>query len=568
MRLLGALLLNENSDLAIAQAATLRPITAVATEAGLNADDLELYGAYKAKLSYSVLNRLLTDKTIPDGKIVLVTAITPTPAGEGKTTVTIGLAQALCKLGKRAISATREPSMGPVFGVKGGAAGGGHAQVLPMEDINLHFTGDMHAITSAHNLLAAMLDNHLQQGNALDIDPRTITFPRVLDMNDRALRHLVLGLGGRTNGVPRESSFSITVASEVMAILCLSSSLIELKERLGRIIVARNRRNEPVTAVQLKAHGAMTAILRDALKPNLVQTLEGTPAFVHGGPFGNIAHGCSSVLATRAARKLGEIVVTEAGFGSDLGFEKYCDIVAPIADLPPDCVVLVVTIRALKMHGGVSKKRLSGENVAAVKRGFTNLDRHTRNVAQMGVPYVVAINHFSGDSAEETQTVLEHCAAQGWRAAVCDVWSGGGAGGEELGKAILAALDEGASFAPNYAEDDPILDKLNAVATRVYGANGITLSPESTAQMHWLETHGLGNLRVCIAKTQYSFSDDPKAGGAPTDFTIHIRSLTPSAGAGFVVALAGDIMTMPGLPEVPAAENIDVDDNGQITGLF
>lgn len=564
----GATLLTENSDLAIAQAATLRLITAVATEAGLNANDLELYGSYKAKLSYPALNRLLSDKNIPDGKIVLVTAITPTPAGEGKTTVTIGLAQALCKLGRRAISATREPSMGPVFGVKGGAAGGGRAQVLPMEDINLHFTGDMHAITSAHNLLAAMLDNHLQQGNALDIDPRTISFPRVLDMNDRALRHLVLGLGGRTNGVPRESSFAITVASEVMAILCLSNSLIELKERLGRIIVGRNRADEPVMAAQLKAHGAMTAILRDALKPNLVQTLEGTPAFVHGGPFGNIAHGCSSVLGTRAARKLGEIVVTEAGFGSDLGFEKYCDIVAASADLPPDCVVLVATIRALKMHGGVSKKRLAGENVAAVKRGLANLDRHARNVAQAGVPFVVAINHFGGDSPEETQTVLEHCASQGWRAAVCDVWGTGGVGGRELGEAALSALETAGNFVPNYSVDDSIFEKLNAVATRVYGANGVTLSAEAAAQLRWLEAHDLGKLRVCIAKTQYSFSDDPKAGGAPTDFTIHIRSLTPSAGAGFVVALAGDIMTMPGLPEVPAAENIDVDENGRITGLF
>ena len=557
-----------NTDLAIAQSATLRPITQIAADLGLSSEDLELYGSAKAKLSYAALNRLLADDSRPKGKIVLVTAITPTPAGEGKTTVTIGLAQGLCKLGKKAISATREPSMGPVFGVKGGAAGGGYAQVLPMEDINLHFTGDMHAIGAAHNLLAAMLDNHLQQGNVLNIDPRTLTFPRVVDMNDRALRYLVLGLGGRANGIPRESGFAITVASEVMAILCLSSSLAELKERLGRILVGRTTEGRPVTSGELKVQGAMTAILRDALKPNLVQTLEGTPAFVHGGPFGNIAHGCSSVLATKAAQKLGDIVVTEAGFGSDLGFEKYCDIVAPTACLPPDAVVLVATVRALKMHGGVSKKRLEGENVAAVEKGLANLDRHARNVAQMGVPFVIAINHFHTDTIAETNVVLNYCRVQGWRVAVADVWSLGGEGGRELGTAVLDALDVPANFTPNYKEDSSLLDKLNAVATRVYGANGVQLTAEAEAQCKWLEANGLGTLRVCIAKTQYSFSDDPKAGGFPADFTIHIRDLRPSAGAGFVVALAGDIMTMPGLPEHPAAENIDVDANGQITGLF
>lgn len=559
-----------NTDLAIAQAATLRPITQIAADLGLSPDDIELYGSTKAKLSYETLNRLLSSSHTSDklGKIVLVTAITPTPAGEGKTTTTIGLAQALCLLGKRTISATREPSMGPVFGVKGGAAGGGYAQVLPMEDINLHFTGDMHAIGAAHNLLAAMLDNHLQQGNALDIEPRSITLGRVVDMNDRALRFLVLGLGGRTNGVPRESGFSITVASEVMAILCLSNSLAELKDRLGRILVGRTREGKPVTAADLKAHGAMTAILRDALKPNLVQTLEATPAFVHGGPFGNIAHGCSSVLATKVAQRLGDIVVTEAGFGSDLGFEKYCDIVAPSAGLPPDAVVLVATIRALKMHGGVSKKRLEGENVAAVRRGLANLERHARNVAQMGVPFVIAINHFHKDTEAETAVVLDYCREQGWRVAVADVWGRGGEGGKELGQQVLEALEMPGNFAPNYDADSSILDKLNAVARRVYGANGVELSAEADAQRKWLEEHGLGNLRVCIAKTQYSFSDDPKAGGAPTNFTIHVRELRPSAGAGFVVALAGEIMTMPGLPEHPAAENIDVDENGQITGLF
>jgi formate--tetrahydrofolate ligase len=556
-----------NVDLAIAQAAQLRPVVDIAADLGLPPDDLELFGVHKAKLSYPALNRLLASDG-PKGKIVLVTAITPTPAGEGKTTTTIGLAQALCKLGKKAIAAIREPSMGPVFGVKGGAAGGGHAQVLPMEDINLHFTGDMHAIGAAHNLLAAMLDNHLQQGNALTIEPRSITFPRVVDMNDRALRDIVLGLGGRLGGVPRESSFSITVASEVMAILCLSNSLAELKERLGRIIVGRNRQDFPVTAADLKANGAMAAILRDALKPNLVQTLEGTPAFVHGGPFANIAHGCSSVLATKAARQLGEIVVTEAGFGSDLGFEKYCDIVAPSADLPPDAVVLVATIRALKMHGGVSKKRLEAENVSAVERGLANLDRHARNVAGRGAPFVIALNHFRGDTEAEVQSVVRHCQAQGWRVALCDVWGSGGAGGKTLAESVLDALASPGHFQPTYTAEMSLRDKLYAVATLVYGADGVELSPEAEQQRKWLEENGLGHLRVCIAKTQYSFSDDPKGGGAPSGFKIHVRQLRPSAGAGFVVALAGDIMTMPGLPEVPAAEAIDVDAEGRISGLF
>jgi len=556
-----------NASLEIARAATLRPITEIAAELGLSPEDLELYGRYKAKISTPALNRLLADNG-RQGKIVLVTAITPTPAGEGKTTTTIGLAQGLCRLGKRAVSATREPSMGPVFGIKGGAAGGGKSQVLPMEDINLHFTGDMHAIGAAHNLLAAMLDNHLYQGNALAIDPSTILLPRVVDMNDRALRHVVIGLGGKTGGVPRESGFAITVASEVMAILCLSGSLAELKERLGRILVGRTREGEPVTAADLKANGAMAAILRDALKPNLVQTLEGTPAFVHGGPFGNIAHGCSSILATRLARRLADIVVTEAGFGSDLGFEKYCDIVAPSADLPPDAVVLVATVRALKMHGGVSKKRLDGENVKAVERGLVNLDRHAANVAQMGAPFVVAVNRFTGDTTAETDAIVQYCQERGWHVAVCDVFTCGGEGAKALSEAVLETLQEPAHFAPLYTADMPILDKLNAIATKVYGADGVALSPEAEAQRKWLEQHGLGDLRICMAKTQYSFSDDPKGGGAPEGFTIHVRALQPSAGAGFIVALAGDIMTMPGLPEVPAAENIDIDADGQITGLF
>ena len=556
-----------NVDLAIAQAAQPRPIGAIAAELGLAPDDIELYGPLKAKIAYPSLRRILASER-PNGKIVVVTAITPTAAGEGKTTVTIGLAQGLCALGKKAIAAIREPSMGPVFGMKGGAAGGGYAQVLPMEDINLHFTGDMHAIGSAHNLLAALLDNHLHSGNKLRMDTRAIGFPRVVDMNDRALRNLVIGLGGKIGGVPRESNYAITVASEVMAILCLSNDLTELKQRLGRIVIGKNTEGEPVSAADLRASGAMTALLKDAIKPNLAQTLEGTPALIHGGPFANIAHGCSSVLGTKLARKLGDIVVTEAGFGSDLGFEKYCDIVAPTADLAPAAVVLVATVRALKMHGGVGKKRLDGENVAAVERGLSNLDRHAANVAGRGIPFVVALNHFSKDAPAETETVLRHCREQGWRVAICDVWASGGEGGKELGAAVLDALDSPGNFAPVYTAEMPLRDKLDAVATQVYGANGVVLSPQAESQLAWLEAHGFGGLRICIAKTQYSFSDDPKAGGAPTDFNIHVRELRPSAGAGFVVALAGDIMTMPGLPAVPAAEAIDVDSDGKITGLF
>jgi formate--tetrahydrofolate ligase len=555
-----------NPDLAIARTVTLRPIVDIAADLGLAPDDLELYGRYKAKVSDSAMERVLASGD--DGKIVLVTAITPTPAGEGKTTVTIGLAQALCRLGKRAISATREPSMGPVFGIKGGAAGGGRSQVLPMEDINLHFTGDMHAIGAAHNLLAAMVDNSLHQGNPLRLDARAISFGRVVDMNDRALRSVVIGLGGRLGGVPRESGYSITVASEVMAILCLSDSLAELKRRLGEILVGQDLDGKPVRAADLRASGAMTAVMRDAIKPNLVQTLEGGPAIVHGGPFGNIAHGCSTAIGTRLARRLGDIAVTEAGFGSDLGFEKYCDIVAPESGLAPDAVVLVATIRALKMHGGVSKKKLDGENVEAVERGLANLDRHAANVEQIGAPFVVAINHFTGDTPAETEVVLNHCRSRGWRVAVADVWTEGGAGGEALSYAVLDALETRAEFRPNYTPDMPLVDKLNAVARRVYGAEGVVLSPEAQTQRKWLEANGYGGLRVCIAKTQYSFSDDPKAGGAPTGFQINVRSLKVSAGAGFVVALAGDIMTMPGLPEHPAAENIDVDESGEIVGLF
>ena len=557
-----------NDDLAIARAVKMRPIVDVAEELGLVRDDVSLYGNYKAKVSYKALRKITSHDISKKGKIVLVTAITPTPAGEGKTTTTIGLAQALCRIGKKAIAAIREPSMGPVFGMKGGAAGGGRSQVLPMEDINLHFTGDMHAIGSAHNLLAAMLDNHLHHGNSLGIDARTIQFPRVMDMNDRSLRQTVIGLGGRTGGVPRESGFSITVASEVMAIFCLSNDLTELKERLSRIVVSHTYDRRPVTAADLKSHGAMAALLREALQPNLVQTLEGTPAFVHGGPFANIAHGCSSVIATRAARNLGEIVVTEGGFGSDLGFEKYCDIVAPSAGLPPDAAVLVVTIRALKMHGGVSKSRLYSENLEAVQRGLPNIDRHIANIGQMGIPFVVTLNKFNEDTDAEIDIVRKHIQNRGAEFAICDCWARGGEGGEELAYSVLKRLEHSSDFKPLYSQDMTIMEKLKAIVSKVYGADDLVLEPEAKAQLRWLEENGFKNLGVCIAKTQYSLSDDPKAGGNPEGFVITVRSLIPSAGAGFVVAITGDVMTMPGLPESPSAEQIDLDDAGNITGLF
>ncbi len=557
------------TDLEIAHQATPRPILDVAQDLGLAPNDLELYGRDKAKISAQALVRLLTPDA-PRGKLVVVTAITPTPAGEGKTTVTIGLVQGLCRLGRRTIAAIREPSMGPVFGMKGGAAGGGHAQVLPMEDINLHFTGDMHALTSANNLLAALTDNHIAQGNALGLDVRTITHRRCLDVNDRALRETVVGLGGRANGFPRETGFQITVASEVMAILCLSETLSELKQRLGRIVVGQNSQGKPVTAADLQAQGAMAALLRDALKPNLVQTLEGTPAFVHGGPFANIAHGCSSVLGTRLALRLGEIVCTEAGFGSDLGFEKFVDIVAaprrPL--LSPDAVVLIATVRALKMHGGVPKAKLNSENVPAVQRGLANLNRHAANVAQIGVPFVVTVNKFAADTLAEVETVVSHCRARGWRVAVNDVWGQGGAGGEELGRAVLEALDAPAHFQPIYAPDAPLLEKLETLAAKVYGADTITLAPDARKQLAWLGANGCSHLPVCVAKTQYSFTDDPTRRNAPTGFGLTVRALSLSAGAGFVVALLGDILTMPGLPAHPAALDIDISSDGVISGLF
>ncbi len=558
------------TDLEIAHSVTPRPILDVAADLGLSPDDLELYGRDKAKVSLSALERLLATPDAPRGKLILVTAITPTPAGEGKTTVTIGLAEGLCKLGKKAIAAIREPSLGPVFGMKGGAAGGGYAQVLPMEDINLHFTGDMHALGAANNLLAAMTDNHIYQGNALGLDMRTIAHKRCLDVNDRALRDVVVGLGGKANGYPRESGFQITVASEVMAILCLSESLAEMKEKLGRIVVGQTVKGQPITASDLGAQGAMAALLRDAIKPNLVQTLEGTPAFVHGGPFGNIAHGCSSVLGTKLALRLGDYVVTEAGFGSDLGFEKFCDIVAAprMPALSPDAVVLIATVRALKMHGGVAKTHLNREDVEAVRRGLPNLDRHAANVGQIGVPVVVTVNTFVSDTSAEVEAVVAHCKENGWRVAVNNVWGEGGEGGKALGWAVLDALETPGSFQPIYDASLPIADKLNAIATRVYGADGVEISADAAKQIAWLEANGFGQMPVCVAKTQNSLSDDKTKLGAPTGFRIHIRALTVSAGAGFVVALSGDILTMPGLPKHPAALDIDVDASGQITGLF
>jgi formate--tetrahydrofolate ligase len=556
------------TDLEIAQSVTPRPILDVAAELGLAPDDLELYGRDKAKINYPAIERLLDQPR--RGKLVVMTAITPTPAGEGKTTVTIGLAQGLCRLGTRAIAAVREPSLGPVFGMKGGATGGGYAQVLPMEDINLHFTGDMHALTTANNLLAALTDNHLYNGNKLGLDVRTIAHKRCLDVNDRALREIVVALGGKSNGYPRETGFQITVASEVMAILCLSESLTELKERLGRIVVGQTRQGEPITAARLGASGAMAALLRDALKPNLVQTLDGTPAFVHGGPFGNIAHGCSSILGTKLALRLGEVVVTEAGFGSDLGFEKFCDIVAAprLPDLAPDAVVLVATVRALKMHGGVGLDHLNQEDLDAVRRGLPNLDRHAANVGQIGVPFVVTVNTFASDTEAEIAAVRDHCAAQGWRFAVNDVWGQGGDGGRELGAAVLKALETPSEFRPIYDANGTLEEKIETLAARVYGANGVEISADARKQLVWLQKHGLDRLPVCVAKTQYSLSDDPTRRGAPTGFMLNVRALTLSAGAGFVVALMGNILTMPGLPKHPAALDIDVDASGRISGLF
>ncbi len=553
------------SDIEIAQACEMKPITEIAASAGIDEAYLELYGRYKAKVDY----RLLKESSRPDGKLILVTAINPTPAGEGKTTVTVGLADALRRIGKNAMVALREPSMGPVFGIKGGAAGGGYAQVVPMEDINLHFTGDFHAIGAANNLLAAMLDNHIQQGNALGIDPRRITWKRAVDMNDRQLRNIVDGLGGKANGCPREDGFDITVASEVMAVLCLSSSILDMKERLARMVVGYTYDGRPVTTRDLKAEGAMAALLKDALKPNLVQTLEGTPTFIHGGPFANIAHGCNSIMATRMALKLSDYTVTEAGFGADLGAEKFLDIKCRMAGLTPSAVVVVATVRALKNHGGVPKDQLNTENLEALEKGLPNLLQHVENITKVfGLPCVVALNAFATDTEAELKLVEERCRALGVRVALCQVWAKGGEGGVELAEEVVRLCQQPGNFQFSYDEKAPIEEKLNTIARRIYHADGVDLTPAARKQMQELTALGFGELPICMAKTQYSFSDDAARLGAPRDFRITVRNLKVSAGAGFLVALTGNIMTMPGLPKVPAAEKIDVDENGRITGLF
>ena len=555
------------TDIEIAQQCRMRPITEIAALAGVEEQYLECYGRYKAKVDY----RLLRDSKRPDGKLILVTAINPTPAGEGKTTTTVGLTDGLRRLGKNAIAALREPSLGPGFGVKGGAAGGGYAQVVPMEDINLHFTGDFHAIGAANNLLAAMLDNHIQQGNALGIDPKQITWKRAVDMNDRQLRHIVDGLGGRMQGVPREDGFDITVASEVMAVLCLASDIPDLKARLGRMVVAYTYDGKPVTAHDLKAEGAMTALLKDALKPNLVQTLEGTPAFVHGGPFANIAHGCNSVTATRMALRLGDYAVTEAGFGADLGAEKFLDIKCRLAGLKPSAVVVVATVRALKHHGGAAKAELNTENLDALEKGLPNLLHHVDTIQNtFHLPCVVAVNAFPTDTEAELQLVEDKCRELGVNAVRSEVWAKGGEGGMALAEEVVrlceASRPEAFSFA--YPDDAPLTEKLNAIVRRVYGGAQAVLTPNARKQAQQLAELGFGDLPICMAKTQYSLSDDPTLLGAPENFTVTVRNLKVSAGAGFIVALTGDIMTMPGLPKVPAAEKIDVDENGVITGLF
>jgi formate--tetrahydrofolate ligase len=557
------------SDIEIAQSITPRPIAEVADELALDPRYLEPYGHYKAKVDYRVLDDEGGTGGKAQGKLILVTAITPTPAGEGKTTTTVGLADALRRLGKNVVVALREPSLGPVFGVKGGAAGGGYAQVVPMEDINLHFTGDFHAIGAANNLLAAMLDNHIHQGNELDFDTRNITWRRCVDMNDRQLRFVVDGLGGKTNGVPREDGYDITVASEIMAVFCLATSVADLKERLARVIVGYNRAGKPITAGQLKAEGALCALLKDALKPNLVQTLEGTPAFVHGGPFANIAHGCNSIIATRMALSLGDYAVTEAGFGADLGAEKFLDIKCRVAGLAPDAVVVVATVRALKHHGGAAKAELGTENLAALEAGLPNLLQHVENMTELyQLPTVVAINAFPTDTAAELALVEEHCRKLGVNVALSEVWAKGGEGGEALAREVIRLVEQPNDFAFSYTDELPIVEKLEAIATKVYHADGVDLTPQAREQAALLESLGFGSLPVCVAKTQYSFSDNPALLGAPQGFRVTVRSLKVSAGAGFIVALTGDIMTMPGLPKVPAAEKIDVDATGRISGLF
>ena len=553
------------TDIEIAQACQMQDIREIAKKVGVDEQYLELYGNYKAKVDYKMLQQM--DR--PDGKLILVTAITPTPAGEGKTTTTVGLADGLRKIGKNAVVALREPSLGPVFGIKGGAAGGGYAQVVPMEDINLHFTGDFHAIGAANNLLAAMLDNHIQQGNSLGIDSKNITWKRCVDMNDRQLRHIVDGLGGRMQGVPREDGFEITVASEIMAVLCLSTSIPDLKARLGRIIVGYTFGGAPVTAHDLKAEGAMTALLVDALKPNLVQTLEGTPAFIHGGPFANIAHGCNSVMATKAALKLGDYAVTEAGFGADLGAEKFLDIKCRMADLHPNAVVVVATVRALKHHGGVEKADLGKENLEALEKGLPNLLRHVENITTVfKLPCVVAINRFPMDTEAELALIEEKCKALGVNVALSEVWGKGGEGGIALAEEIVRLCEQPNGYAPSYDLDQPVEEKIRAIAKAVYHAKHLLMLPAAKKKAAQIEEMGLGGLPICMAKTQYSFSDDPKLLGAPDGFTVTVSNVKVCAGAGFIVAYTGDIMTMPGLPKVPSAEKIDVDENGKISGLF
>ncbi|HER1381128.1 formate--tetrahydrofolate ligase [Streptococcus pyogenes] len=554
------------SDIEIANSVTMEPISKVANQLGIDEEALCLYGKYKAKID---ARQLVALKDKPDGKLILVTAISPTPAGEGKTTTSVGLVDALSAIGKKAVIALREPSLGPVFGVKGGAAGGGHAQVVPMEDINLHFTGDFHAIGVANNLLAALIDNHIHHGNSLGIDSRRITWKRVVDMNDRQLRHIVDGLQGKVNGVPREDGYDITVASEIMAILCLSENISDLKARLEKIIIGYNYQGEPVTAKDLKAGGALAALLKDAIHPNLVQTLEHTPALIHGGPFANIAHGCNSVLATKLALKYGDYAVTEAGFGADLGAEKFIDIKCRMSGLRPAAVVLVATIRALKMHGGVPKADLATENVQAVVDGLPNLDKHLANIQDVyGLPVVVAINKFPLDTDAELQAVYDACNKRGVDVVISDVWANGGAGGRELAEKVVTLAQQDNQFRFVYEEDDSIETKLTKIVTKVYGGKGIRLTPTAKRELADLERLGFGNYPICMAKTQYSFSDDAKKLGAPTDFTVTISNLKVSAGAGFIVALTGAIMTMPGLPKVPASEKIDIDEEGNITGLF
>lgn len=554
------------TDIQIAQEAQMKPIKEVAETIGIQEDDLELYGKYKAKLSDELWDQI---KDRPDGKLVLVTAINPTPAGEGKTTTSVGLGQAMAKLNKKAVIALREPSLGPCFGIKGGAAGGGYAQVVPMEDLNLHFTGDFHAITSANNLLAAMLDNHIQQGNALQIDPRQVVWKRCLDMNDRSLRNIVIGLGSKMDGMVREDHFVITVASEIMAVLCLANNLQDLKERLGKIIVAYDFSGNPVTADMLQATGAMTALLKDAMKPNLIQTLEHTPAIVHGGPFANIAHGCNSVRATKMALKLGDIAITEAGFGADLGAEKFFDIKCRSSELAPDAVVIVATVRALKYNGGVPKNALAEENLEALEKGIVNLEKHIENIQKYNVPVIVTLNSFVTDTDAENAFIQKFCEERGCEFALSKVWEYGGEGGIELAEKVLQTLETKEShFAPLYSDELTLKEKIETISKEIYGAKGIEYAPAAEKQLAKIEQMGFGNLPVCMAKNQYSLSDDATLLGRPQNFDMHIREVYVNAGAGFVVALTGAVMTMPGLPKVPAANHIDVDASGNITGLF